>query len=233
MDTVGKDVALDKRVAATSGGSILVDGTGAIREIRGIQIRRWGIESHKTRNWRVLTKERKEFKVSGADVGSGAKRPAVDVALDSPKEALPQADVEEGLNDFLAAIQWMKQSFEGYVSVDIFDRLGEQGFWVDDGKPRRVAVVHVVLPSGHKATVLEFARPDEYPISTLIVADIFAEVKIKTLLPSLLFREGGWNCSALDQKWGSDYHLLRHLSRPPQRWASLLLGWIRDLCNVS
>ena len=232
VDTAGKDLALDNRVAATGAGSILVDGTGAIRDTRRIQVRRWGLESRKTRNWRVLTKDRQEFKVSGADVGTGAKRPPVDVALDIPQGDLLETEREDGLEDFLAATRWMRQAFESYVSINVLDSPGDQGFWAVDGKPRRVATVHMVLPSGLEATVLEFARPDEYPISTLIVADILDQDEVKTLLPSLLSREGGWNCSALDQKWGSHYHLLRHLPRPPQRWAALLTDWARIMCGT-
>ncbi|SMC05326.1 hypothetical protein SAMN00768000_2161 [Sulfobacillus thermosulfidooxidans DSM 9293] len=227
VDAAGKDLALDKRVAATGSGSILVDGMGAIRDTHRIQVRRWAVESRRTRNWRVLTKERTEFRVSGADVGSGAKRQSVDVTLESPQGELLQRDSDDGLNDFWPAIQWMKQDAQGYVAVHVFDSLGEQGFWTVDGKPRRVAMVRVVLPSGDEATILEFARPDKYPISTLIVANILDQDEIKTLLPSLLFREGGWNGSALDRQWGSHYHLLRHLSRPPRRWAALLTDWAR------
>ncbi|MCL4318730.1 MAG: hypothetical protein M1596_02370 [Firmicutes bacterium] len=171
--------------------------------------------------------------MSGADVGTGAKRPSVDVALDSPKEDLFQADIEEGLKDFWDAVQWMRKAFESNITIHVLDSPGDQGFWVVNGKPRRVAAVQVLLPSGLIATVLEFARPDDYPISTLIVADILDQGAVKTLLPSLLFREGGWNCFALDQKWGSDYHLLRHLPRPPQRLAVLLLNWVQVLCRVS
>ncbi len=229
VDAAGKDLALDHRVAATGAGSILVDGTGAISGTRRIQVRRWGLESRRTRNWRVLSKERKEFTVSGADVGTGAKRPPVDVALDIPQGDLPQTGIEEGLNDFLAAIRSMRQTFDGLVIVKIINTLGEQGFWVVDGTPRPMAIVRVVSPSGQEATVLEFARPDEYPISTLIVADSLAREEVNTLLPSLVFREGGWNGTALDQQWGSHYHLLRHLTRPPERWAALLTDWARTL----
>ncbi len=229
VDTAGKDLALDKRVAASGAGSILVDGTGAIRDTRRIQVRRWAVESRRTRNWRLLTKDRTEFTVSGADVGSGAKRAPVDVALDIPQGDLPQTGIEEGLNDFLAAIRWMRQMFDGLVIVKIMNTIGEQGFWVVDRTPRPVAIVRVVSPFGQEATVLEFARPDDYPISTLIVADILDQNEIKTLLPSLLFREGGWNGSALDRQWGSHYHLLRHLTRPPERWATLLTDWARTL----
>ncbi|MCL4319094.1 MAG: hypothetical protein M1596_04275 [Firmicutes bacterium] len=127
VDTVGKDLVLDKRVAATGAGSILVDGTGVIRDARGVQIRRWGVESRRTRNWRLLTKDRTEFTVSGADAGFGAKQPPVDVALDIPQGDLPGTGIEEGLNDFLAAIRWMRQTYDGLVIVTIINTLGEQG----------------------------------------------------------------------------------------------------------
>lgn len=42
VDTVGKDLVLDKRDAATGAVAILADGTGVIRDARGVQIRRWG-----------------------------------------------------------------------------------------------------------------------------------------------------------------------------------------------
>ena len=95
-----------------------------------------------------------------------------------------------------------------------------------------MAIVRVVSPSGQEAILLEFARPDEYPISTLIVAGTLHPEEVNTLLPSLLSREGGWNRSALDHHWGSHYHLLRHLTRPPERWAALLTDWARTLWGI-
>ena len=227
LDAPGKDFSFARRAAATGAAPLLTEGTWATRDTREIHVQRWVRERYRTRTWRVLTRERQEFTVSGADVGPGAKRPPTDMALDVPKREIPQADPGEGLEAFWAAIQWMRQTFDGLVIVKIKNTLGEQGFWVVEGKPRSVAIVRVVSPFGQEAILLEFARPDEYPISTLIVADSLDQEEVNTLLPSLVFREGGWNCSTLDHHWGSHYHLLRHLTRPPERWAALLTDWAR------
>lgn len=167
--------------------------------------------------------------MSGADVGTGGKAPPVEVTLNCLNEDLSQTDIRGGLSDFLAAIQWMKQTFESNISINVLDSPGEQGFWMANGKLRQVAAVQVLLRSGLVATVLEFACSDDHAISTLIVGNSLSVDETRAILPSLLSHEGGWDRSALDCQWEARYHLLRHLPRSPQRWAGLLHHWVRIL----
>lgn len=136
-----------------------------------------------------------------------------------------------GLEKFLAAVAFIEQT--GYVKVHmaVVEPLsGDSAFIRIGERSRRCAVLFV-----ESSVIIEFSRPDDYPISTLILSKYDnATIKddIKRLIGSAIENNGHWDTGFLDGFHSFKYQFAKH-SRidTPEKWGIRLMQKI-SLCNM-
>ncbi len=167
------------------------------------------------------------------DVGAGVKHPSADIVLErSTPDTWPTPQPEDGLEDFLSALRWLRKLFNGPMSVSAVDCPGNTAFfWIEDRK-RKVANARLFWPTGQSVTILEFGRPDFHPISTLIFKGDINEDRLQELYRDVLSPNGSWNRKALSGELGDEcFYLLRHGQRLDDQWARLLLTRAKEVAG--
>lgn len=129
-----------------------------------------------------------------------------------------------GLDEFFEMVKYLKERYpELHITMSIVNLpIGRTFSWLPDGRRRICAVVGIMRKGGNPIYVLEIARPDQRPLSTLIVVlDKIRnrkkeEEQIQELLTGLVFNSGNWK----------KYHLnkirhakLKHTSKSTELWA--------------
>ncbi|MGE4267055.1 MAG: hypothetical protein AB7F25_06440 [Deferribacterales bacterium] len=180
------------------------------------------IDSAKKQIKNVNTQE-SVFKYSlGNFVGNGKGKP---IELQN-LTALP-ADVDVyGLEKFLAAVSAMERSGYAKVHKVVVEPLeGDTAFVRIGSRNRSCAIVFV-----ENSVIIEFSRPDEYPISTLIInrydhASIYDN--IKRLIVSAIENNGHWDTGFLDGFHSFNYKFAKHSKADvPYKWGYRLLAKI-------
>ncbi|PLX68145.1 MAG: hypothetical protein C0603_08535 [Denitrovibrio sp.] len=155
-------------------------------------------------------------------VGSGKGSP---IELQS-LTALPEDVDINGLEKFLKAIVFMERSAGAKVHrVIVRPLLSDSAFAKVGDKARNCAVVFV-----EDSVIVEFGRPDDYPISTLILSRYDKsriKEEIKRILTSVLENNGHWDIAYLNGFHSFNYKFSKH-SRidTPEKWGARVLNKI-------
>jgi hypothetical protein len=209
-----KELEMD-RSTASGGAPLRLNTFPVLGGNQRIKIHRFTTSDRTRKRWKHIAGPKLWFALSLGDVGAGVRRPAADVVLEQPLPgtwSTPQP--EDGLDDFLSALCWLQKLFNGLVSVSVIDCPGNTAFFRIDDRKRKVANARLIWPTGQRATIVEFGRPDFHPISTLILKGDLGEDSLYELFQGVLLPNGSWNRKALsDRLRDESFYLLRHGQR--------------------
>lgn len=175
----------------------------------------------------------KELIVSTTESVHGGKIKPVD--FDSIE--VIENSVPKGLEDFVKAINLIKGKYSSldisYSAAMIPD--GKKISISYDGERRACGITVIKNYQGKQCCILEVARPDKWPISTLIIwpkqsyqtPDKMEEI-IKKLLEQLVKDNGHWKGVSLNKKQDIfQYDKLKHVTNQrPSRWAERIFNKI-------
>jgi hypothetical protein len=140
--------------------------------------------------------------------------------------ALPEDADTSGLEKFMQAMTYMERNLNAKVHHVIVKPLkGDSAFIKVGNQIRNIAMVFV-----ENAVIVEFGRPDDYPISTLILyrydAGRIREDLVKVV--SHAIDKNGWDTAYLDGFNSFSYRFGKHSrSDTPEKWAIRL--WNKTL----
>jgi hypothetical protein len=139
-----------------------------------------------------------------------------------------------GLDEFFEMVKYLEEMHsELHITMNIVNLpLGRTFSWLPDGRRRICAIVNLRRKGRKPLYILEIARPDHRPLSTLIVEfnqmwdRKIDEEQIQKLLIGLVFNSGNWRKYQLDKI----RHLkLKHTSKSLQQWAERLSEKIKSI----
>ncbi len=224
---------MDRFAAASGGAPLRLDALPVLGGKQNIKIHRIITPSRTRKWWKQIAGPRLKFAFSLGDVGTGVKRPSADIVLERPvPDAWPTPQPEDGLGDFLSALRWLRNLFDGPISVSVVDCPGNTAFFRIEDRKRKVANVRLFWPTGQNVTILEFGRPDFHSISTLIFKGDINEDGLQELCRDELSPNGSWNRKALSDELGDGcFYLLRHGQRLDDQWARLILTRAKEVAG--
>jgi hypothetical protein len=140
-----------------------------------------------------------------------------------------------GLDEFFEMVTYLEGMYpELHITMSIVNLpIGRTFSWLPDGR-RRICVVVNIKGMGEKPIyILEIARPDRRPLSTLVVAfnkksssRKTDEEHIQKLLNGLVFNSGNW----LKRQFNEiSYVKLKHTSKSSQQWAEKVSSKIETI----
>lgn len=142
--------------------------------------------------------------VNFSDTGQGGETPAAEFILRSPLAIFIAPD--DGLDDFAEAIRFLEEMhWDVTVKWEVHELTKETLFAKVAERPRKYALVTLQIQGLSPCWILEFGRPDNYSISTLIFTSTQDQVEntleavINKILNKALQPEGGWNSNPLKQ----------------------------------
>ncbi|ADD67051.1 hypothetical protein Dacet_0249 [Denitrovibrio acetiphilus DSM 12809] len=141
---------------------------------------------------------------------------------------LPEDINIAGLEKFLRAVAYIEKHTSARVhNATVVPLAGESAFVRVGESPRNCAVIFV-----EESVILEFGRPDNYPISTLIINKYDSSIiedDIGKLIASVIENNGHWDASFLSAFHSFSYKFAKHSRNDtPENWGSRLLQkmWI-------
>ncbi len=179
--------------------------------------------------------------VNVSDIGIGGQNPAAEFALRSPMDIFVALD--DGLDEFAEAIRFLDEiHWDVSVTWDVREFSQETQFAKVADRPRKFALVKLESPELPPCWILEFGRPDDFSISTLLfslpkkdAANHLEEVLDKLLTKALLPR-GGWQRNVLEKLKDDGnkltFALAKHTNSSTEDWGERLYKKSRELMNL-
>lgn len=169
--------------------------------------------------------------VNLSDRGVGGHTPEAEFAMQSGQEIFVSQD--DGLDDFAEAIQLIGMLYYDIVAIwDVRELERNIPFARVDEQIRKFALVQLKSISGKNTWILEFGRPDDYPISTLLfsfkkeTSPLSFEAIIAIILAEALLPQGGWDRRPLKNMramgTGFKFAWARHTNCTVEDWAERL-----------
>jgi hypothetical protein len=129
-----------------------------------------------------------------------------------------------GLDKFFKMMKYLQEMDpELHITMNTVNLpMGRTFSWLPDGRRRICAVVHIKRHGEKPIYILEIARPDQRPLSTLILKfekmgdRKREEEQIQRLLTGIVFNSGNWGKYQLNK---IKHVKLKHTSKNPQQWA--------------
>ena len=165
--------------------------------------------------------------VSTQDTMVGGDTPPIDF------QTLEMISANEGigLETFYQMMEILKKTFPVSVRMSVVRVPPGKRFSVCPNGTRRTCAVVQVAYSSSRSYILEVARPDGWPISTLILRPInqfeyrSVEQNIKQLLSGLVQKGGHWDQNVLNQSSSIKIEKLKHYqSDTINDWACRIVG---------
>jgi hypothetical protein len=178
--------------------------------------------------------------VSLSDIGRGGRNPAAEFGFSVPVE-IP-INVDDGLDEFSEAIRCLDEMHpEVSVHWEMQELQREIPFATIGDRPRQYALVKLKVARKASCWILEFGRPDSFPISTLLFTmakhDSTHELQaaIKTILDTALLPQGGWQSAPLEklkeQIEGFSFRWSKHTSSSTEDWGTRLYKNAREIAK--
>ncbi|PSB34403.1 hypothetical protein [Stenomitos frigidus] len=169
--------------------------------------------------------------VSLSDVGKGGQNPAAEFGFNVPVEIFVNTD--DGLDEFSEAIRCLDEIHpEVAVHWEVHELQQEIPFATVGDRPRKYALVRLKVSRKAPCWILEFGRPDSFPISTLLFTfdryDSAEELQalLEAILETALLPQGGWNRSPLkkipEQIRGFKFGWSKHTGSSTEDWGERL-----------
>jgi len=178
--------------------------------------------------------------INFADTGQGGENPAAEFALRSPLDIFVAPD--DGLDDFAEAIRFLEEMhWDVTVKWEVHELTKETLFAKVADRPRKYALVTLQIQGFPPCWVLEFGRPDNYSISTLIFTftkdqvENTLEAVINKIVDEALQPEGGWNSKPL-KKFSEtiakfNFRWAKHTNSSTEDWGELLYKSAKDVAS--
>jgi hypothetical protein len=128
-----------------------------------------------------------------------------------------------GLDEFFKMVKYLEEMYpELHISMNTVNLpTGRTFSWLPDGRRRICAIVCIRRKGEKPIYILEIARPDQRPLSTLVVAFNRIESpkkdreQIQQLLTGLVFNSGNWQKYQLNK---IRHIKLKHTSKSLEQW---------------
>ena len=178
--------------------------------------------------------------INFADTGQGGENPAAEFALRSPLDIFVAPD--DGLDDFAEAIRFLEEMhWDVTVKWEVHEFTQETLFAKVADRPRKYALVTLQMQGLPPCWILEFGRPDNYSISTLILtfakdrAENTLETVINKILDEALQPEGGWNSKPLKKLSETiarfNFRWAKHTNSSTEDWGDRLYKSAKDVVS--
>lgn len=179
--------------------------------------------------------------VSVSDAGSGGQNPAAEFALRPPMDIFIAPD--DGLDEFADAILFLDEThWDITVICEVREFNKETLFAKVADRPRKFALVKLEVSGLPPCWILEFGRPDNFSISTLIFSleernnDTELEEVLDKLLTQGLLPQGGWRRNVIEKLKEEMnrflFALARHTSSSTEDWGERLYKKVKELMNL-
>lgn len=179
--------------------------------------------------------------VNISDTGVGGQNPQVEFALRSPMDIFVGTD--DGLDEFAEAIRFIEEThWDIVVTWEVRELNKETLFARVADRMRKLALVKLESSGLPSCWILEFARPDNFSISTLLFYLSTQNVKVQhenildRLLTQALLPQGGWQRSVLEKLQveidGFVFALTKHTSSSTEDWGGRLYKKVNKIMNL-
>ncbi|MBD1842457.1 hypothetical protein H6F89_03310 [Cyanobacteria bacterium FACHB-63] len=169
--------------------------------------------------------------VNFSDTGQGGETPAAEFLLRSPLAIFVAPD--DGLDEFAEAIRFLDEMhWDATVIWEVQEFARETPFAKVADRSRKYALVTLRIQGLPPCWILEFGRPDDYSISTLIFTfaqdrpETTLEAVINKMLDEALQPNGGWNSRPLkkfsETITGFNFRWAKHTKSSTEEWGERL-----------
>jgi hypothetical protein len=179
--------------------------------------------------------------VNVADAGVGGQNPPAEFALRSPMDIFIATD--DGLDEFAEAIRFLdERHWDISVTWEVREFAKETPFAKIVDRVRKFALVKLETSGLRSCWILEFGRPDNFSISTLIFSLSTQNVNaqhediLDTVLTQALLPQGGWQRSVFEKLKGEiggfAFALTKHTSNSTEDWGERLYRKAKEIMNL-
>jgi len=179
--------------------------------------------------------------VNVADAGVGGQNPPAEFALRSPMDIFIATD--DGLDEFAEAIRFLdERHWDISVTWEVREFAKETPFAKIVDRVRKFALVKLETSWLRSCWILEFGRPDNFSISTLIFSLSTQNVNaqhediLDTVLTQALLPQGGWQRSVFEKLKGEiggfAFALTKHTSNSTEDWGERLYRKAKEIMNL-
>ncbi|MEA5497547.1 hypothetical protein [Limnoraphis robusta] len=179
--------------------------------------------------------------VNLADTGVGGQNQPAEFALRSPMDIFVATD--DGLNEFAEAIRFLDETHWNIsVTWEVREFAKETLFAKIADRTRKFALVKLESSEQISCWILEFGRPDNFSISTLLFSlspqNVQAQYEnlLDQLLTQALLPQGGWQRSILkklqEEISGFVFALTKHTSKSTEDWGERLYKKAKEIINL-
>lgn len=179
--------------------------------------------------------------VNVADAGVGGQNPPAEFALRSPMDIFIAPD--DGLDEFAEAIRFLDETHRDIsVTWEVREFAKETLFARIADRVRKFALVKLESSGLRSCWILEFGRPDNFSISTLIFSLSTQNVKaqheetLDRLFIQALLPQGGWQRSVFEKLQeeidGLVFALTKHTSSSTEDWGERLYKKAKKIINL-
>ncbi|MEG4069203.1 hypothetical protein QUA42_18050 [Microcoleus sp. Pol11C2] len=179
--------------------------------------------------------------VNVADAGVGGQNPPAEFAIRSPMDIFIATD--DGLDEFAEAIRFLdERHWDISVTWEVRELAKETPFAKIVDRVRKFALVKLESSGLRSCWILEFGRPDNFSISTLIFSLSTQNVKaqheeiLDRLFTQALLPQGGWQRSVFEKLQGEIdglvFALTKHTSSSTEDWGERLYKKAKEIMNL-
>lgn len=176
-----------------------------------------------------------------SDMGVGGQNPAAEFALRLPIDIF--VAIDDGLDEFAEAIRSLHETHLNIsVTWEVRELTKETQFTKVAGRIRKFALVKLESSGLPTCWILEFGRPDNFSISTLLFSistqnvNLHHEDILDKLLTQALLPQGGWQSTVvkkIQEEIGKFvFALTRHTSSSTWDWGERLYKKAREITNL-
>jgi len=174
-------------------------------------------------------------------MGVGGQNPAAEFALRLPIDIF--VAIDDGLDEFAEAIRSLHETHLNIsVTWEVRELTKETQFTKVAGRIRKFALVKLESSGLPTCWILEFGRPDNFSISTLLFSistqnvNLHHEDILDKLLTQALLPQGGWQSTVvkkIQEEIGKFvFALTRHTSSSTWDWGERLYKKAREITNL-
>ncbi len=179
--------------------------------------------------------------VNVSDTGVGGQNRAAEFTLRLPMDIF--VATEDGLDDFVEAIRFLDEThWDISVTWEVREFTKETLFARIADHTRKFALVKLETTGLPYCWILEFGRPDNFSISTLLFSLSTQNVNaqhediLDRLLTQVLLPQGGWQCSVVEKLQGEIGGFVcaftKHTSSSTEDWAARLYKKAKKIMNL-